>query len=155
MKFIVKSTVAKGLEMYSKKQVEILPRALAVIGLQLLNNIVNGSPAVSVVPPIKEGVLRSSGSVFVGSKLVGTSPMLTQGTPNTQFTAPGNTITVGFNTAYAARMHEDNWKPGPVSKQDGDTGNKFISKHLEGDWNELQQLYADILKKDLHSGGIE
>jgi hypothetical protein len=156
MKFVVKSTVDKGIHQLSQKQEAVHPRALKAVGLQLLNNVVNGSPGASVVPPIKTGVLRSSGSVFVGSKLAGTSPMIYNGSPATNYSAPDNQITIVFNTAYAARMHEDNWTPGKKSRQDGkDVGNKFLSKHLEGDWQELQRLYANILKKDLFQGGLK
>jgi len=60
-------------------------------------------------------------------------------------------ITVGFNTPYAARMHEVEFQPGPISKQAGNVGTKYIEKHLKADGNELIELGAAIIKKE--SGG--
>lgn len=153
---IVKNTLNAGLAKFKVSRDKIHPRAMGAMGLQLLNNIVNGSPKEPVVPPILEGVLRSSGSVFLGSRMIGLSSGMSKGwkvsdeaTPNTDFSAPENTITVGFNTSYAARMHETDWNPGPISRQSGDVGNKFIKKHLDADREELFNLYGDILKKDI------
>jgi hypothetical protein len=126
------------------------------MGIQLINNIMNGSPKESVVPPVKSGELRGSGSVFVGSKLVhSVEKVKGKGNPNTSHTAKINTVTVGINTSYAAILHEKpfsetkmkgSWSPGPVSKKSGDVGNKFVEKHLKADKEELMQLYADIIK---------
>ena len=147
---IVKNTIGEGLQSFEEKRNITHKRALKAMALQLLNNVVNGSPAESIVPPILTGFLRSSGSVFIGSELIAVTPG--QGTPGTSFAAEPNVITVGFNTAYARRMHENNWKPGPVSRQSGNVGNKFLSKHMERDWPELLKLYESILKKDLFNG---
>jgi hypothetical protein len=118
------------------------------VGLQLLNWIVNGSPQESTVPPVLTGVLRGSGSVFYGSKLTGTTPPYNgKGRPNRSHSGKKGVITVGFDTAYAHRLHETTWEPGPVSKQSGDTGNKFIEKHLQADKAELLRLYSILMKK--------
>lgn len=130
-------------------------KAKTAIGLQLINFVINGSSNAGVVPPILHGVLRASASVFVGSEFVGGNNLwpVTEGaaTPNTSYSANDNTVTVGFNTIYATRMHETDWLPGPVSEQSGDTGNKFVEKHLKSDGKVLIGLYSDILKKE--SGG--
>lgn len=119
------------------------------VALQLLNWSLEGSANESVVPPILDGILRGSGSVFVGSQLVGDSKdKYPEGTPNASYSAHRDVITIGFNTAYAARMHETDWNPGPVSKQSGDTGKKFIERHLKADGKDLIELYATFFKQE-------
>lgn len=123
------------------------------VGLQLLNWVVNGSPKEPVVPPIYWGVLRSSGSAFVGSEFVGGTNFLPVISPgqvvlNKILREKPNTITIGFNTAYATRMHETNWMPGERSLQSGDVGNKFVEKHLKSDKEDLMAFYAVIFKKE-------
>jgi hypothetical protein len=135
-------------------------KALQAVGLQLLNFSLNGSSGESTVPPIKFGVLRGSGSVFVNGILVGdTKSNYSNGTPNNEYsTSTDNDVTVGYNTAYAAKLHETNWVPGGArpSKQatrnpaiTGDVGNKWIEKHLKADGKVLLGLYADIFKKNM------
>jgi hypothetical protein len=133
-------------------------KAKTAMGLQLINNIVNGSPRESVVPPVKTGLLRGSGSVFVGSKLVHTTQKVKgQGNPNTVHSAPIDTVTVGLDTSYAAKLHEmpfseeprkGAWSPGFFSRQSGNVGNKFVEKHLQADGSELIKLYAEVVKKE-------
>lgn len=154
--FTFKNTLSKGLKRYfnmvgigEKGFNTIHFRAMEKIGIQLINWIINGSAKESIVPPIKEGILRGSGSVFVGSKLVHTTKgEYAQGTPNLSYNDKDNVITVGFNTAYAARMHETNWTPGFYSRQSGDVGNKFIEQHLKADGKDLLKLYAIFVKKE-------
>jgi hypothetical protein len=142
---------------YFKKDKAAMEKALTAMGLQLLNNVINGSPSESVVPPIFYGYLRGSGSVFLGKDLLATSEKfgyIESGGkddvhPNESYSGKNNEITIGFNAPYATKMHETDWEPGPKSKQSGDTGNKFLEKHLMGDGNELFQLYADIYKKEM------
>lgn len=134
-------------------------KASAAVGLQLLNWTINGSSNESTVPPIQLGVLRGSGSVFVNNVLLGdTKSNYPDGTPNMEYTESGGGITIGFNTAYAARLHETTWVPGGriPSKQasnnaglTGDVGNKFVEKHLKADGKALLGLYADIYKKEM------
>lgn len=124
-------------------------RARQKVGIQLLNWTLEGSAHEKVVPPILDGILRGSGSVFVGSKMVGTSKDYPNGTPNRSYLAHRDVITIGFNTAYAAKLHEKEWNPGPVSQQSGDTGNKYIEKHLIADGEDLVKLYADFFKKEV------
>jgi hypothetical protein len=120
------------------------------VGLQLMNNAINGSPAESTVIPVLTGLLRGSGSVFLGSKVVGYSPKVKgKGTPATQHKAKKGVITVGFNTAYAKRLHEYPFKPGPVSQQSGDVGHKYLEKHLRSDKKELMTLYSDLIRKNV------
>lgn len=125
-------------------------KAKTVMGLTAINFIVNGSPGEPVVPPIMHGILRASGSVFVGSKFVGGNNLT--GAPrsesNTSHSAPDSVVTIGFNTAYALKMHETDWMPGPVSVQSGDVGNKFVEKHLKADKEIYLETYAKIFKRE-------
>jgi len=149
---IKKNTLQKGLAKYFKNVKKADFKAKAAMGLQLINNIVNGSPGSSIVPPILTGHLRGSGSVFVGNTLVGdTSAEYPAGTPNKSFQAGPEVVTVGFDTPYAAKMHENigiKYKLGPYSEQSGDVGAFFVRLHLEGDKDEIFQLYASIIKKE-------
>jgi hypothetical protein len=151
---IIKNTLTKGMKKYfkltdpgGKADME----AKKAMGLQLLNNVINGSPRSGVVPPVLTGRLRASGSVFVGNTFVGDSSneTVTEGkpTPNKQHSDNINIVTIGFNTPYAARWHEQSFVPGPFSLQSGDVGNKYLEQHLKADRKELLKLYADIFKK--------
>jgi len=81
-------------------------RALGKVGLQWLHDAIMLPPTV----PLDEGTLRGSGSVHLSGRLVHTSPRPGgQGTPNTDpVPAEGGKrfVVVGFNTAYAAHLHE-------------------------------------------------
>lgn len=144
-----------------KKQGTANFKALAAVGLQLLNFTLNGSSKEKVVPPIRWGVLRGSGSAFVDGVFLGdTKANYPDGTPNQEYTSeakPGDVV-VGFNTAYAARWHERPFVPGGMrpSRQAlanpdmlADVGNKFVEKHLRADGEVLCGLYADIFKKEM------
>ena len=158
-----KNTLNDGMKRYFTKvgigkiSIGAHKKAMAKTGIQLLNWILNGSARESVVPPIKDTVLRGSGSVFVGSEVIHTSRGLySKGNPNTSHTDNKDTITVGFDTAYAATQHErlkpaGTWKPGPRSQQAGNVGGKFVERHIIADGNDLIALYATFLKKE--SGG--
>jgi hypothetical protein len=168
MKGIVKDTLSSGLNDFfarsgitgnmNKDQSTADFKARQAVGLQLLNWCLNGSSNESTVPPIMWGVLRGSGSVFVDGVFIGDSKAnYSNGKPNKTYTAnkPGD-ITIGFNTAYAARLHETTWTPGGVhpSKQVqnnpdlvADVGNKWVEKHLKADGDNLVGLYADMWSK--------
>lgn len=157
MDYIVKSnTIPMNTAAYFRAIESGMTRGLDAGGLQLLNNIINGSPASAAVPPKLTGHLRGSGSVFVGGKFVGDSQgEEPAGTPNKSFSgAKSTTITVGLDTPYAAKMNENigvKLKLGPVSQQSGNVEAHFMQKHIEGDAEETLKLIADITKKD--SGG--
>lgn len=154
MKFKIKSnTIPKNTRKYFRLTDKATDRALAAGGLQLLNNIVNGSPASQAVPPKLTGHLRGSGSVFVGSKFVGDSQQFeAAGSPNRSHGERNDKIiTVGFDTPYALLMNEKiglTLKLGPVSQQSGNVEFHFMQKHIEGDSPEIVKLIADITKKD-------
>jgi len=155
-----KNGLLAGLEKFFEtyeKQSEIAKKKVA---LQLLNFVSNGSLNCSIVPPKLNGMLRASGSVFVGSELIKTTTE-SGGTPATDHSEPDDmTITVGYNTPYAARMHEHldpsgsadpivgrPLHQGVISQQSGDVDAKFLEKHIELDGPTLTKMYADIVKE--------
>lgn len=144
----VVNTLKDGMKDFAKQSQKWQFEAEVKVALQLLNFVLNGSKNQSVVPPIKTGMLRGSGSVFVDSRNVGTSPRVSgQGKPNTNYGGKKHQITIGFNTAYAARWHEEEFNPGEFSRQSGDVGNKYVEKHLRDDKEILMEMYAKVLNK--------
>ena len=152
--WIVKDTLTAGIKKLAKKNKKILFKAEKAGGLVLLNNIVNGSPKSQKRPPIKTGHLRGSGSVFVGSQLVGTSDKVNgQGYPNRTHREKEDVITVGFDTPYAARVHEIDVyeKPSKYSMQDNITGGKFVEDHIKADRKELFKFIATMIRKYINA----
>lgn len=158
--FLISENVSLGLKKFFKK-IDPMARekGLIAFGLQLINNSVNGSPNESVRAPIRDGRLRGSGTVFVGSKKVGDTTFMGKGgTPATSYTERNpNITTVGFNTEYAANMHE-NIKPygkqftpgghgGRSPSYVADVAGKFLERHLKSDRKELTKLFADTYRK--------
>ena len=150
-KFKIKRTDFRALKRLQKKSPEIFEHAMEKGALQLLNWMNNGSEKESRKPPIRTGVLRGSGTAFVGSKLVGQTPNTGDGTPLLSYNGKPLVITIIYNTDYATKMHE--WKGGwgTYTKQDGDAGNKWIEKHLQADKNDLTKMIAIEFKKELNS----
>lgn len=154
-------TLTAGLETYFKRA-GINPnistcadrKAKIKCGLQMVNFIINGSSNESVTPPVKWGNLRACASVFVGSEFVGGNNLYSvkqnpgDEQPCTSYTGNANTITIGFNASYSARMHETEWMPGPVSMQAGNTGSKFVEKHLKADKETIIAMYAETFRKE-------
>ena len=134
-------------------------KALQATAISFLGFCNNGSSNESTVPPIREGILRGSGSAFVEGVLVGdTKSNYPDGKPNKEFDTKENEAVIGYNTEYAARMHETSWIPGgatpskQVARNSGltaDVGNKWIEKHIKADGNALLGIYADIYKKEM------
>lgn len=131
-------------------------KALKKGAIQMLDWSANGSSKVQAKPPIRWGVLRASGSAFVGNKLVGTTmgtnpPSQGSPTPNKTFNDKKRTISIGYNTAYANRQHEDKMQPGIFSQQAGNSnpGNQWLQKHLIGDGSLLMKMISEILEKEL------
>lgn len=162
--FMITDTLSAGLQnFFSDVDPKARNKGLMAMGLQLINNAVNGSPNESVRAPFRDGRLRGSGSVFVGSKKVGDTLFLgKEGTPAQSYAeANKNIVTVGFNTPYAARLHEElipagSSVPGGAKKRDqkrtaaniADVGGKYLEKHLKADRKEIMKLYKDVYKKE-------
>lgn len=150
----IEDTLTPGLDKFIKDFDIVSERAAIKTGLQLLNNCNNGSPQEPVVPPKLTGALRGSASVFVNGRLVGIAPNI-GGKP-----IPAKSITealkednliisIVYNTAYARRLHEEEWRPGIGSSNAGSVGNKWVEKHINADGEELLEFHGTILKKDL------
>jgi hypothetical protein len=147
--YVFKNGLGKGIKRYFDHTNKVIQTTAGPkVGLQLINNIVNGSPQEPVTPPIKTGALRGSGSVFIGDRLIKTTEDISgEGTPATSHSAKKSVITVVFNKPYAAKWHENSFNPGPVSLQSGNVGNKYIEKHLQHDGPELMKFLAVLIKK--------
>lgn len=111
---------------------------LGQAGAMLLRDSTMEAPTV----PKKFGNLRGSGSVLVNGRLVTTGAQVfgESGTPATEETPPADrneiVCAVGFNTVYAAPMHEGRWETGPLAgvevkvyKEPG-SGKFFLSKKI-------------------------
>lgn len=162
-RIVIKNTLSKGMKEYfdrmgvgQNKGADLLGKKR--MGLQLLNFVGNGSRNVTAVPPILDGILRGSGSVFVGGEFIGDTKDFTgnpMSTPNHSHSAPANVITIGYNTSYAAKQHEEHegtynpdggLKDGPVSEKSGDVSGKFLEAHLLGDKEAIFAVYAETLR---------
>jgi len=136
-----------------KKDPDNWKKAAKIGAIQFLTWANTGSSKDPSKPPIRFGVLRGSSSAFVGNELVSVFQQdikpggKERPTPNKQHTAPVSTITWGWNTAYAAKMHEwkGNW--GPFTTQDGSAGAKWIEKHIASDKDTLFKVIAIEYKK--------
>ena len=145
----ITNTLGKGIAKFKAEYPKVKEKALISAGAQLLNWIANGSPKNSTVPPLLTGVLRGSGSLFVGSKFITATPDLYgNGDPNTSHAGKKDTITIGYQTDYAKRLHETSWTPGEKSERSGDVGNKWIRKHLASDKDLLFAFIAKIYKEN-------
>jgi hypothetical protein len=165
-KMVVINTMKKQIPLCQIKEKEINLMACKKVGVQLLNFCSQGSPNDPTTPPIESGYLRGSGSVFVESELVGTSPKpYGKGDPLRSLSAikqEGQTIiSIVYNTEYAARLHETKWKPGGIIPSKAarnnpsitrNVGNKWIERHLKADSKDLMWLYGIMIKKEFDKG---
>lgn len=128
---------------------DAIKRGLGVAGMQLLNDAALETPTV----PHDEGTLRGSGSVLVEGKLVGTSPSPRgKGTPATEDTTtgrPGQFVAViGFNTPYAAYLHEGVRLDGTHTVANW-TEPSSGAKYLERKLLENRDLYFQIVAGEI------
>ena len=127
-----------------------IPQVLAVEGvgkaaMQCLNDCTMIVPSV----PLDEGTLRGSGSVFVNNTIIGTSHHASgKGTPTRDHNEPLNpteiTGVIGFNTVYAARVHEV-----PMNFKEPGSGNKYLESKL----TQLHSQYMAIIAMVIKNGG--
>ena len=121
--------------------------------IQFLNWCNNGSMKESRKPPIRWGVLRGSSSAFVGNDLVVIYDQVIkpgapeEPTPAETYSGKDMVLTWAWNVDYATKMHETKWNPGEFSKQDGNTGNKWVEKHLRADKDDLIAVIGIEFKK--------
>lgn len=148
------SAVTRSLKKVQRKSPEIFDKALAVGALQLLTWSNTGTGRTSKKPPIRTGVLRGSSSVFVGKRLISIYPQAANGseypTPARTHSGEKTTITIVWNTDYAAKMHE--WKGGwgKFTIQDQDAGNKWATENLKANRNDLMKVIAAEAKKRMN-----
>jgi hypothetical protein len=132
-------------ELYMKEH----QKALEKLGFVILSDVLNKEPR----PPILLSALWGSGSVFVGSKVIAFGRQVSAanaGTPNTTLSeSDENTVTVGFNVAYAEKMHENEWNWGPRSRQAGGVGSKFIERKIIGMAAQYLIEYAILIKEGM------
>jgi len=152
------ATLKKGFDTYFKKIKMEKPggadeQAKIKVAIQMLNWSLNGSSKEAAVPPIKDGILRGSGSVFVERKFIAdTSGEYPGGTPNKSYNGKRGQIIIGYNVSYAAKQHQNlppfgDFKLGPVSEQSGDVSGGWLTLHLMHDCKSAMALYARLLKK--------
>lgn len=127
---------------------EACEKGMGQAGMQLLNDAVMQAPTV----PLDEGTLRGSGSVFVQNRLVQVSPFhRTKGQPATEYEEliprESTVVVVGFNTPYAARLHEgvgiQNWS-------EPSSGKKYLESKLANNRDTYMKIAAEGIRK---SGG--
>ena len=153
MAFKFTTTIPEGLKRYKAKldlegKGGVDFQARTQTAKQFLNWSNQGSGNDSTVPPIKTGNLRGSASVFVGDVMVQDTRGKI-GTPLRTYSGKKGNVSIIYNTAYAARMHEDSWEAGSVSQQSGDVGNKWLEKHMKADGKDLMQMYANLIKQGM------
>ena len=141
----------KPLQRLAKQSPKHFRKGMQVAGIQFLTWANMGSKNTSKKPPIRFGILRGSSSVFLGNKLIETfkPPNVTgEATPNDIYSGADMVLTFGWNTNYAAKMHEwkGNW--GKFTLQDSDAGDKWIEDHLDKDRNDLMNVVAKTYKKE-------
>lgn len=126
----------KLVEQSAPKAIE---QGLGKAGGQWLNDAVMKRPTV----PLKEGTLRGSGSVHVNGKFVMESPHGKKGKANTGPTLKGKLdfVQVGFNTPYAARLHEGI----NMNFSERGSGPKFLEQKMK----ERKKLYLRIIANSL------
>ena len=139
------SAVIKNLNLMKREVRAAAAKGLAEAGMQLMNDAVMEEPTV----PLKEGVLRASGSVHLDGNLIGTSEALGRdGTPADEVEEPtvagGMRAVVGYNTPYAARLHEGV----DFTFSESGAGAKFLETALDEHGEEYMAHVAEVIKDE-------
>ena len=123
-----------GLESLSDNVLKAAERGGGKAGTKLLNDATIEEP----ITPVDEGTLRGSGSVFVNNELTTTTP--NRGGNPTPATVGDDklddaaiSVSVGFNTPYAAYQHEGQRDDGTHQVEnytEPTSGAKFLEKPL-------------------------
>jgi hypothetical protein len=137
----------KGFKAWLKKWGDVDLVAKKEVGNKFIHDVSDGLEGNGTAPPILTGRLRGSGSAFVNGKAVAdTTDSYPAGTPATgPIEKKRDEVVIFYNTEYAARWHENPFNPGPVSQAYGNTGPKYVEKHLKTDGPALFKKYADIM----------
>ena len=144
-----------GMEKLVKKALPgAIAKGLGRAGLQLLTDAINEVPGV----PLDEGTLQGSGSVHVEDRRVHTSAEAGgggKGTPADGVTTGGlvdllrnlATAIVGFNTPYAARLHEH--PEYMFSQKKPGAGGKYLQTPLVQRRKDYTRIIARAIKERL------
>ena len=136
-------SLSDNLKKLQRKSPAAFHQSMKVGGLQFLEWSANGSVNDNSKPPIDEGFLRGSGSAFVGSDFVGVVKDADNREANRNYSGEANQLTIGYNTNYAAAMHEKNY----IARKDG--GNKWLENHIMNDKEALYKTIAIQFEKEL------
>jgi hypothetical protein len=121
----------------------LVEKGLARAMLALLNDCVMEPPTV----PLKEGWLRGSASIFVQNQLVAISPHGRPGKAATAHAAPLRATAwvgvIGFNTPYAARLHEGI----SFTFTEPSAGPKFLEAKMQRHRASYMQEIADTIRE--------
>ena len=156
-------TFLKRLNLADKRVRASATKHMARAGMRLLRDSLMDAPTV----PLKEGTLRGSGAVHVNGKMVGSAEEF--GYPPTasgkEDGAPADSIglpvgkdeivaTTGFNTAYAARLHEHpEYNFSPPDKNGKriapESGGKYLERPLFENAERYPKIVAAGIRKDV------
>jgi hypothetical protein len=114
--------------------------------LDLMNDCVMEVPTV----PLREGFLRGSASIFVQNKLIATG----EGLPNAKGEEANKSHhvsisvdkfvgVIGFNTPYAARVHEV-----PMNFTEPSSGNKYLESKMITKRNHYMKVVANTIREE-------
>lgn len=143
-------TIKSTIDVSKMASSKLFPPAQKKAAIQMLDWMANGSAGSPLKPPIRTGVMASSGSAFVNGKLIGVTPnKAKEGTPTPNKDYSGKGVAWGFNTDYAKEMHENKGlNPGPFSSRDPNMhpGNQWVSVHLKKDKDNYTALINKFIK---------
>ena len=132
------SDLTIGFERIIRNNTKKANKALGIVGQAIINDAVNVAPK----PPVKTGLLRSSHFFQVGNKVVKGEKAKGASTSTGELE-----LVVGFNTEYAAKIHETytgnypDTTQGRISKsRNTDSGKKFLSSKIERNRGEYKQI---------------
>lgn len=123
---------------------ELIEKGMGRAMLDLMNDCIMEVPTV----PLKEGWLRGSASVFVQNKLIATG----EGFPNAKGGKANKSHhesisvdkfvgVIGFNTPYAARVHEV-----PMNFTEPSSGNKYLESKIITKKKHYIKVIANTIK---------
>jgi len=147
----------EGLDLYIAAVRRGVVEGVGAASLQLLTDSIMQTPTV----PLKWGITRNSGSVFVNSKLVTTSegiaaqylqpdrPPNLNPKPNKTFRMPKSKTmvrgVVGFNTHYASWLHEGL----DITFSEPGSGAKYLEYKLANNARTYMQIVVEHIRKQL------
>lgn len=142
-----------GFKAYLKLWNKESKNAMKLVGIDFIHWVAHGLQGIPLAPPIDTGRLRGSGSAFVEGMFVGsTIDDYPEGTPaNSGADDEKNTVMIAFSTPYAMRWHENPFTPGPVSAAAGNTGTKYVEKHLERDAETIAREFAKYMNEKVRN----